>query len=160
MTKQNSTSVGGISREQQVVIGIGAAALLISCCACVAAWLVIPVPNFLNPLRYGTQGSPENVARAWMDAIVSGDCATAQELIVPGTRDFVALNRCSSTNPAHPKSARIDSVVIRDFSNHSTVELVGEFPADMSSPNNWDHWKVIVEKIDGKWFVRSDVGPY
>jgi len=109
----------------------------------------------------GPHSSPESVARAYVEAIASGDCQKAESYISPDLRDTFSIQCYCGADPlARTTSARIDEVVVRQQAWVTIVTLLGEFVRMVrmewqTTPNEQilTELYVHVEELSGKWYV-------
>lgn len=104
----------------------------------------------------GPHSGPENVVRAWVEAVAAGDCQKAASYYAPDRRDDIEYE--CGPNAIYPiVRVRIDEIVTRppSFSpNVSRVTITGEIERRGLGTN--DSWTFSAERIDGKWYFLDD----
>ena len=110
----------------------------------------------------GVQSGPEKVARAYIEAIVAGDCDKAAGYMFPGTRD--EITRYCGSPIFMVVSARIDDVVVRKTDLYTYhVALMGSFEVYdwMFGASTSTYCSVMVEKLGGEYYTHgvSCAGP-
>ena len=109
----------------------------------------------------GAHSKPEEVVRAYIEAIIADDCETAESLVAPARREpghHRILQEC--TNAASPflVSANIDDILIEKWDGVTTVTLIGDFYTDLGPQSRRraynDQIVYSAEEVEGKWFVK------
>jgi hypothetical protein len=166
--KQKKT--GSFSVRVRVLLAVGAALVLFAAC-------IVLVGLYLSgEFLQGSDGfvrrstsrsvfitdSPENVARAYLDAVVSGDCDTAVSLVAPDERarqETTVESQCQ----VWTITAEVNDVFVRESRGFLTGEPVwyvsffGRFEYDYH--NGWpvkivDEWGISVEEAGGEYYAR------
>ena len=117
-----------------------------------------------NGISQDSWSSPETITRAFMAAAVAKDCEKLASYSSPdGTEALDNFCKNPEKPVFHVGSARIDQVLIRDWTSPSQKEItcVGEmlFQFSSGSSNYEDDWKLWVENLSGKWYVFA-FNPY
>ena len=100
----------------------------------------------------GPQSSPENVARAFVEAVVDGDCDAADTYTSP---DLRPSDYCLHREITY---ARIDEVIVRETSHSRAIAtLLGSFTLEtgglFGGTYTRDRLSFRLEILDGKWYV-------
>jgi len=108
----------------------------------------------------GNQGSPERVARSFLQAVVADDCDKAEGYLSPSYRELLPGLRtiellCGPDAQSQVTKARIDKVLIGDtqLPTMKRVIISGRFVIGESENLSRDHWECLVEKLDDEWYV-------
>ena len=121
---------------------------------CIALLVVIALPILSG--CSGPHSSPENVVKAWVEAVAAGDCEKAASYYAPDSRHEIE-SECGPSAIYPIVRVRIDEVVVRPSSfdpNIARVTIVGEIEHRGMGTN--DSWEFSAEKIDGDWYFLDD----
>lgn len=109
----------------------------------------------------GPHSKPEEVVRAYVEAILADDCETAEALVSPGRRDPSRqriFQECANASAPFLISANIEDLLIEKWDGVTTVTLFGDFYTDLGPqsrhPAYNDQIMYSTEEVDGKWFVK------
>ncbi|MEM4204836.1 MAG: hypothetical protein QXS54_12275 [Candidatus Methanomethylicaceae archaeon] len=104
----------------------------------------------------GPHSNPERVVRAWIEAIVAGDCEKAASYYAPYVRNEVKL-ACGPDAIYPILRARIDEMWVEQSPwdpNVMWVNVYGEI--ERRDLGTSDYWQFAVIQINGKWYFLHD----
>jgi hypothetical protein len=111
--------------------------------------------------RVGPHSEPEEVVRAYIEAILADDCQTAESLVAPSRRESVRhriLQECANDMAPFLISADIEDIMIEQWDSVTIVTLFGDFYTDLGQQSRRraynDQVVYSAEEVDGKWFVK------
>ena len=112
-------------------------------------------------LQGGPYSKPDEVVRAYVDAILANDCERAESLVVPDRRDtgrHRILQECANEEAPFLVSASIEDILIEEWDGVTTVTLSGDFYTDLGPQirRKAYHGEIVfsAEELDGKWYVK------
>ena len=117
--------------------------------------------NIEGSINRGSHSKPEEVVRAYVDAIVADDCKTAEALVSPERRDRGhqrIFQECANESSPYLISADIQDILIEKWDDVTTVTLFGDFYTDLGPrsrhPAYNDQIMFSTEEVNGKWYVK------
>ena len=104
---------------------------------------------------------PDEVVRAFVDAILADDCERAESFVVPDRRDSGRrriLQECANEEAPFLVSASIEDIMIEEWDGFTSVTLYGDFYTDLGPKVRRHAYNGEIvfstEEVDGKWYVR------
>jgi hypothetical protein len=108
-----------------------------------------------------SHSKPEEVVRAYIEAILADDCVAATSLVAPERREtgnHRILQECANKEAPFLVSAEIKDVMIEEWDGVTIVTLFGDFYTDLGPQSRYrvynDQIVYSTEEIDGQWFVK------
>jgi len=109
----------------------------------------------------GPHNKPDEVVRAYVDAILTDDCKRAESLVVPDRRDTGrqrVLQECANAEAPFLVSAIIEDILIEEWDGVTIVTLFGDFYTDLGPQIHRQAYNGEIvfstEEVDGKWYVK------
>ena len=109
----------------------------------------------------GPHSKPDEVVRAYVNAILTDDCDRAESLVVPDRRDtgrHRVLQECANAETPFLVSASIEDILIEEWDGVTIVTLFGDFYTDLGPQINRQAYNGEIvfstEEVDGKWYVK------
>ena len=125
------------------------------------SWFGCAPLNIEGNLFGGPHSKPEEVVRAYVDAIVADDCKTAEALVSPKRRDRGhqrIYQECANESAPYLISADIQDILIEKWDGVTTVTLFGDFYTNLGPrsrhPAYNDQIMFSTEEVNGRWYVK------
>jgi hypothetical protein len=124
-------------------------------------WTGCMLLDFEGNLNRAPHNEPEEVVRAYVEAIIADDCKTAEALVSPERRDpghHRIFQECANESAPFLISANIKDMLIEKWDGVTTVTLFGDFYTDLGPrsrhPAYNDQIMFSAEEVDGIWYVK------
>jgi hypothetical protein len=105
--------------------------------------------------------TPDEVVRAYIDAILADECVLAESLVVPDRREASRhriLQECENLEAPFLLSANIEDVLIEEWNGVTIVTLFGDFYSDLGPQVQRRAYNSEIvfstEEVNGKWYVK------